>query len=129
MVASITDLSDVREGFEREITDEHYVVGLIRKAERRIARRLGPLDAWANTPQRISDVKDVVASMVQRVLRNEGSIDKAESDGDYSYTRDPLAASANLWVTNDEWEQLLGSPGLSIGTIRVGLPDWSPRSW
>lgn len=128
MAESITSPADVREGYEGAIKDDRYVQGLINKAERRLARRLGPLDTWASTPARIEDVKDVVSSMVQRVLRNEGSINKSESDGDYSYTRDPLAASANLWVTNDEWDQLLGPAGPGVGTIRVGLPDWSPRS-
>jgi hypothetical protein len=124
---TITSTGDVREGYEGTITNETYVTGLIRKAERVLARRLGPLADWATTDERRDAIKDVVGSMVQRVLRNEGSINKSESDGDYSYTRDPLAASANLWVTAAEWDMLLGPSGPGVGTIRVGIPDWSPR--
>lgn len=131
MSETITSPDDVREGFDRDVpgSSDEYVLGLIRKAERRLARRLGPLVEWAHTEARREDVRDVVSSMVQRVLRNDGSINKSESDGDYSYTRDPLAASANLWVTDDEWAQLVGPSGPGVGTMRIGLPSWSPRAW
>lgn len=122
---TITQVSDVQVGFEKEITDPTHTAELIERAERKLAARLGDLTAWANTPERVQAVKDVVSEMVQRVLRSGGSEMKQESDGGYSYTVDPRVSSGSLWVTDDNWAQLLGpevanDPG--IGTIRVALP-------
>lgn len=126
---SITQSSDVEIGFKGDTSDSGYVMGLIERAERKLEVRLGDLETWANTPKRLAAVKDVVSEMVQKVLRSGDSIFKTESDASYSYTVDPMVASANLWVTDDMWAQLLGPDATDsgFGSIRVGIPDWSGR--
>lgn len=132
---AITVLADVRSGFLGDTSDEDYILGLIERAERKLIPRLGDLEVWAGgarlpvtSEQRIQAIKDVVSEMVQRVLRTGGSPMKTESDSGYSYTLDPTAAAASLWVTDANWEQLLPTTGTQVGTIRVGIPSWSGRS-
>ena len=130
-MATITQILDLQVGFPNEITDEIYATGLIEKAERKLAVRLGDLTVWANTPERLQAVKDVVSEMVQRVLRSGGSEMKSESDGEYSYTIDPRVSSGSLWITDENWAQLLGpdvANDTGMGTIRLSVPDWSGRA-
>lgn len=130
-MATITQILDLQVGFPNEITDEIYATGLIEKAERKLAVRLGDLTVWANTPERLQAVKDVVSEMVQRVLRSGGSEMKSESDGEYSYTIDPRVSSGSLWITDENWAQLLGpdvANDTGMGTIRLSIPDWSGRA-
>lgn len=130
-MASITQPSDVALGFKGDASDLDYVQALIERAERKLAARLGDLTVWANTPERLQAVKDVVSEMVQRVLRSGGSEMKSESDGEYSYTIDPRVSSGSLWVTDENWAQLLGpdvANDTGMGTIRLSIPDWSGRA-
>lgn len=132
-MASLTTIADVALGFETPLDEQdqeraRYIDGLIERAERKLAARLGSLDTWATTPERLAAVKDVVSEMVQKVLRAGGSPMKSESDGGYTYALDPMVASANLWVTQDMWDQLIGGPGEQlVRSARLVIPEWSGR--
>lgn len=129
MADNITSPEDVASGFTGDASDQNLVNPLIARAERKLAARLGNLTIWAGSnPDRIAAIKDVVSEMVQRVLRSGGSAFKSESDDGYSYTIDPVAASASLWVTDSNWEQLVGpQTGVGFGSARLTVPQWSGR--
>lgn len=133
-MAIITTIADVALGFEVPIDEQdpartRYIMGLIARAERKLSSRLGDLTEWANTDDRTAALRDVVSEMVQKVLRAGGSTMKSESDGGYTYQVDPMVASANLWVTDDMWDQLTGGPAYQpVRSARLVIPAWSGRA-
>lgn len=127
MADSITLPADVKVGYKGPgADDQDYVAELITLAERKLASRLGELATWVGTDDRRRQaVKDVVSEMVKRVLRSGGSEMKAESDGEYSYEVDPRVSSGSLWVTDENWETLMGpDPDPGVGTIRLKIPEY-----
>lgn len=50
-------------------------------------------------------VKDKVLNAVMRVLRDPEGI-QSETEGNYSYKRNPIVASGNIWFTKDELADL-----------------------
>jgi hypothetical protein len=50
-------------------------------------------------------VKDKVMGSVMRVLRDPEGL-KSETEGNYSYERNPIVASGNIWFTKEELADL-----------------------
>jgi hypothetical protein len=123
-------VEDIQAGYEKTITDAQkpLVEERITEAEVVLGNRLGDLVAWANTDQRAEALRIVVRRMVLRVLRNPDGF-TAETEGNYSYQKDSRVASGTIWVTDEDWA-LLGLPAKRrrVGSIRIGLPSWSPRN-
>lgn len=112
-----TDLEDSYEGeLDLEQLDDWYqrkldeaVRLLLRKAPTIIAR-MDSYDPTTGTGIDPDFVKDKVIGAVLRVLRNPEGF-QSESEGDYSYRKNPTEASANIWFTKDEL--------LDLGAARV----------
>jgi len=49
------------------------------------------------------------------VLSNPGGVYQ-ESVDDYSYTRDRAVSSGLLYISDDEWDDLLTTPGTSVSS-------------
>lgn len=66
----------------------------------------------------------VVADIVLRVFRNPGGME-SESEGGYSYRRNAVVASGNLWLTDRDKNRLLGildgDRTALPGTVSIGL--------
>jgi hypothetical protein len=113
-----TDLEESYEGeLDLENLDEWYqqkideaVRLLIRKAPNIVAR-MAAYDPATGTGLDPDFVKDKVVGAVLRVLRDPEGISE-ETEGNYSYRRNPVVASANIWYTKDELADL----GISAGT-------------
>jgi hypothetical protein len=107
-----TDLETPYEGeLDLENLDEWYqdkideaVRLLIRKIPNLVAR-IASHDASTSTGLDPLFVKDKVMGAVLRVLRDPEGISE-ESEGNYSYKRNPVVASANIWYTKDELADL-----------------------
>jgi hypothetical protein len=107
-----TDLEESYEGeLDLENLDEWYqqkideaVRLLIRKAPNIVAR-MAAYDPVTGTGLDPEFVKDKVVGAVLRVLRDPEGISE-ETEGNYSYRRNPVVASANIWYTKDELADL-----------------------
>lgn len=107
-----TDLETPYEGeLDLENLDEWYqdkideaVRLLIRKIPNLVSR-IAAHDAAAGTGLDPLFVKDKVMGAVLRVLRDPEGLSE-ESEGNYSYKRNPVVASANIWYTKDELADL-----------------------
>lgn len=108
--------SDVEASLGRSLTSDEATQApvLLERAELLITRRLTDLAARLSTDPGLHDVVVMVeADAVARVLRNPGGVYQ-ESIDDYSYTRDREVSSGRLYITEDEWELLLTTPGTSV---------------
>lgn len=117
------DVEDVATTLGRPIesdAEKSQVRAWIEKVQRRIKRRLGPLEALDENA-----LRDVISEAVARRVRNpEGK--RSERIDDYSYSLDVDAARAGLYITEEEWELLL--PGVDPGaafTINPSFESWS----
>lgn len=116
-------VEDVATTLGRPITDAdeiRQVQAWIGKVERRIQRRLGPLDTLD-----AEALKDVISESVARRVRNpEGK--KSERIDDYSYSLDTDAARSGLYITEEEWELLIPDidPDATF-TINPKIIPWS----
>lgn len=132
---------DVAVSLGRDLTgpEDDRATALLERVELTITRRV------TNLPARIildADLTSVVARIeadaVARVLSNPNGVYQ-ESIDDYSFTRDRSVSAGTLYVTDDEWEELLNTPGTSVAsnafTIRpFGEPGFSlspddERTW
>lgn len=105
--------------------DPEAVAKWIDKAERRLAgllaRRSADLEVLAADPARLPLIADAIENAVMRVLRNPDGL-RSESEGDYSYTANPLDASGNIWFPAEDLDLIAPRRSSSVGTIRLGLP-------
>lgn len=110
--------------------DEQWIEGKIEEAEMLLETRRGDLDAWiaagANPTKRRKTVVMVVNRMIERFVKNPDGL-FTESDGNYSYGRDRGLTAGEVTANARDW-QMLGLGARHVGTIRLGLPAWSPRN-
>lgn len=106
----------------RPLSEGEQVVAttLLEDVWRRIKRRITDVEDRMGDADYTSDVIEVQANAVMRVLKNpEGK--RAEQIDDYSWTRDRALSAGLLYVTDDEWAILgaeFGTGGaFSIDTI------------
>jgi hypothetical protein len=107
-----TDLETPYEGeLDLENLDEWYqdkideaVRLLLRKAPT-IVSRMAAYDPVTGTGIDPNFVKDKVIGAVLRVLRDPEGM-QSETEGNYSYKRNPVVASGNIWFTKDELADL-----------------------
>lgn len=72
-------------------------------------------------------VKDKVIGAVMRVIRDPEGM-QSETEGNYSYKRNPIVASGNIWFTKDELADLgittatTAKPRTVWATTRYGWP-------
>jgi hypothetical protein len=110
------DLDNLDEWYQEKI--DEAVRLLIRKVPTVVARMAaGSIDP--------DFVKDKVVGAVLRVLRDPEGI-KSESEGNYSYDRNPIVASGNIWYTKDELADLgvvvADKPRTIFASNRYGWP-------
>ena len=105
--------------------EERYVLKLIESAERRVAglcpnaRHL--MESDAPDDLKIGLVRDVVATVVMRVLRDKSPGLKSENEGNYGYEKDSLTSSGNIWVSREDLAALGCGPSRGrAGTARIG---------
>lgn len=129
-----TDLEEPFEGeLDLENLDEWYqskldeaVRLLLRKAPA-LVTRMNAFDPVAGVGIDPQFVKDKVVGAVLRVLRDPEGLE-SETEGNYSYKRNPIVASANIWYTKDELADLGISttqtvkPRTVFATNRYGWP-------
>ena len=66
-------------------------------------------------------VRDVVATVVMRVLRDKSPGLKSENEGNYGYEKDSLTSSGNVWVSREDLAALGCGPSRGrAGTARIG---------
>lgn len=96
------DLENLDEWYQQKI--DEAVRLLIRKIPNLVAR-IASYDPVTGTGLDPEFVKDKVMNAVLRVLRDPEGLE-SETEGNYSYTRNPVVASANIWFTKDELADL-----------------------
>ena len=118
-------VEDIDHAYERRIDMDDtetvkYIDHQIGKAIRKLlglcptlARRI------ANKTVDIDTVKDVVTDAVLRIVRDEDPTIKSESEGGYSYAKNALAASANLWFPDADLA-MIGCREASEGFVGSG---------
>lgn len=128
-----TDLEEPYEGqLDLENLDDWYqqkVDEAVRLLIRKIPNIVARMDAYnPSTGSGIDPlfVKDKVLNAVIRVLRNPEGY-RSETEFEYSYTRNATEASANVWYTQDELNDLgYGAsavrPRTVFSTTRYGWP-------
>ena len=124
MILTPAELAAYFEGDLGEF-DERYVLKLIESAERRVAglcpkaRHL--MESDDPDELRIGLVRDVVATVVMRVLRDKSPGLKSENEGNYGYEKDSLTSSGNVWVSREgPHPSAARSSRGRAGTARVG---------
>lgn len=132
---TVTTFDIVAHGYKPAVpdSDTDFVTDAIAEAEMLLEVRLGDLEAWiaaagdsSQQAKRRRRLTRVVTRMVRRVMRNPDGF-TSESAGDYSYARAGALASGEIYAGKAEWS-LLGVRTQGFGTIRVGLPQDSPRN-
>lgn len=96
------DLENLDEWYQQKI--DEAVRLLVRKVPNLVSR-IAAYDPSTSTGLDPEFVKDKVMGAVLRVLRDPEGLE-SETEGNYSYTRNPIVASANIWYTKDELADL-----------------------
>lgn len=107
---------DVAVSLGRSLTseEESQADALLARAELLILRRLPDLAARIVADATLEDVVVLVESdAVARVLRNPDGVYQERID-DYSFTRDRSISGGGLYISDDEWDMLLTTPGTSV---------------
>jgi len=118
------DVADVTDAYEGTLTPEQtsWVQSKIDSTEIRLASFIGPLNLA--DPDK---VREVIVGAVLRVIRDPTGM-RTESDGDYSYGRDPLVASGRIWFPDDDLA-LFGIGVSTPGTAWLNVPWRDERSY
>lgn len=103
---------DEKDEWYQEKVDEAVRL-LLRKGPKLIAR-MAAYDADLGTGIDPAFVKDKVLGAVMRTIRDPEGI-KSETEGNYSYERNPIVASGNIWYTKDELADL----GLGVSVSHI----------
>lgn len=113
---SLTSVEQVLTGYHGSVDDHDWVQDQIDETEDELSAKLGDLTAWAAADaDRLRKLQRVTKRVVRRSLRNPDGL-KTEQSGDYAYSRDPLVASGNVWISDADW-RLLGVGSRRAGTI------------
>lgn len=118
------DLENLDEWYQGKI--DEAVRLLIRKAPTLVAR-MAAYDPVSGIGLDPDFVKDKVLGAVMRVLRDPDGLE-SETEGNYSYKRNPVVASGNIWFTKDELADLgigaavTAKPRTVFATNRYGWP-------
>jgi hypothetical protein len=130
-------LTDVSTRLGRTISDAAEVAQVnlwIADAERIILRRIPTLAALITAGSvTTADVVRVEAQVVQRKIKNPDGY-KDERVDDYSHGLNPEAAKGELFLTDEEWADLMPEAPASAFTIRpAGMRDytgeWTPPTY
>lgn len=128
-----TDLEATYEGeLDLENLDEWYqekVDEAVRLLLRKVPNIVARMAAYNPTTGEGIDplfVKDKVLGAVMRVLRDPEGM-QSETEGNYSYKRNPIVASGNIWYTKDELADLgandtVDKPRTIFASTRYGWP-------
>lgn len=102
--------------------DGEVVTWWIDKAELRLATAVAQrgFDLEVLASRSPSLVADVVQNAVVRVLRNPEGY-RSETEGDYSYTVNPMDSAGSIWFPDADLDVLCPRP-LAFGTIGLALP-------
>lgn len=111
------DFEELSDWYQQKI--DEAVRLLIRKIPS-IVPRIAAYNAVTGTGLDPEFVKDKVLNAVMRVLRDPEGISR-ETEGNYSYERNPIVASGNIWYTKDELADL----GLEIAVVDKPRTIWA----
>lgn len=116
------DLDNLDEWYQEKL--DEAVRLLIRKVPT-VVSRMAAYDPSTGVGIDPAFVKDKVIGAVLRVMRDPEGI-KRETEGNYSYERNPIVASGNIWYTKDELADLGASvkalPRTVFASNRYGWP-------
>jgi hypothetical protein len=115
-MATYATTADVQVSLGRALTtaETTQATGLLERAELLITRRLTDLADRIVDDASLEDVVVLVESdAVARVLRNPNGVYQEHVD-DYSYTRDRAVSSGALYISDEEWDLLLVTPGTTV---------------
>lgn len=129
------DAADVAVSLGRDLTADEATraTALLARVETMILRRITDLATRITDDASLEDVVvRVEADAVARVLMNPNGVYQEHVD-DYSYTRDRAVSSGALYISDEEWADLLVTPGTSVAseafTIRPsGDPGYATGS-
>ena len=96
------DLDNLDEWYQEKV--DEAVRLLIRKVPS-VVSRMASYNPTTGAGLDPAFVKDKVIGAVLRVLRDPEGI-QSETEGNYSYKRNPIVASGNIWYTKDELADL-----------------------
>lgn len=122
-------LRDITDRYEGTITNDQqtWVLSLIGDACSLVRSRLPQLDTWIASGQvSTSEVRRVVSEIILRRVRNPKGF-RQENAGDYGYSRDPIAASGRLYVTDEELDDMRppADPAKAgVGSATLAIPGW-----
>lgn len=106
--------------YEGEPADQELVKQRLAEAERLLFGLCPSARLRAQSEDTLPLVQDVIIRAVLRTLRVENPTMRSESEGNYSYTRDALSASGNLWFPREDLAALgCGSRGGKVGSTSV----------
>lgn len=123
------DFRQVREAYEGDMPDEQesFVEAKILEAFRLLyglCPRSKHVPTWDVDRQGL--VRDTVIRAVLRVIRDEDPTLKSESENGYSYTKDSLVSSGNLWFPDADLRALGCDPGSNAAGRRIGSVKTRP---
>lgn len=125
---AVAGVSDVAARLGRSLTTEEtaWVSTLLDDAEALILGRIPTLTArLAAVPPTLSvaAVKQAEAWAVVRVLRNPDGMSQEAID-DYSYTRDKSVAGGALYISDSDWQTILGRRARSVQLVAYNDDVW-----
>ncbi len=125
--------SDVAARLGRPLTTDEtaWVSALLDDAEALLLGRIPTLTArLAAVPPTLSvaAVKQAEAWAVVRVLRNPDGKSQEAID-DYSYTRDKSVAGGGLYISDSDWQTILGRRARSVQLVAYNDDVWPMRRY
>lgn len=121
---SVVCLQDVLASYEGEVSDDKHA-WLSQKVEEAERILFAQCPTARHRVESDDDFKalfrDCVVRAVLRVVRDESPMYRSETEGNYSYSKNMLVASGDVWFPDKELDFLGCRGGLSIGTARLGI--------
>lgn len=122
-------VSDVADTLGRPIINPSEITQVtvwLRRVESRIRGRIPTLAILAGNVTYLQTLVDIEADVVTRRVKNPDGKQNEKID-DYSYGLNDVAATSDLWLTEQEWAQLIPLMTTLPGAYTVDLG--TPHGW
>ena len=121
--AIVSDVTDTLGRPVANAAESTQITVWLRRVESRILGRIPTLEALVVNPAYLQTLIDIEADVVCRRVKNPDGKQNEKID-DYSYGLTAVAASSDLWLTEQEWEQLIPLATTLPGayTVELGTP-------
>ncbi|MFW0183774.1 Gp19/Gp15/Gp42 family protein [Rothia sp. CCM 9417] len=123
-MGNIVTVEDVAASYEGEIPDEQreWVGQKIAEAQRILYAQCPAAKARASIDSEFFLlVKDCVVRAVLRVVRDESPMYRSETEGNYSYSKNMLVASGDIWFPDKELAFLGCNARTKVGGTRLRM--------